>query len=237
MTTALYTFSFVDKRTLRWLSTLFWSLSRAWLALPIRASMSLYIVLSCEMILPSYLKFSTFAKWVLLMVITGAVLSAPGAGWCKTSVFSRLIVRPKSFADWEKRRRSNRKPSRRYRMYTPFSRSWTAWAIMHVKQRCWRGLGPENIYVSFHCWFQKALLHLHRWEPNQSHHHEIAEGSLQISVGIKIALRLSIEPSCWWCRTLLSSRWRQSRAASYTKCTFLIVVSWQKSYPLCFGLA
>ena len=102
MTAALYTFSFVDRLMLWWLSTLLQILPRAWLALPIGAWTSLPKVPSCEMILPRFLKLSTLANWVLLMVITRAVLLPPGAGWCRTPVFSRLIERPKRFADSEK---------------------------------------------------------------------------------------------------------------------------------------
>ena len=65
---------------------------------------------------------------------------------------------------------------------------------------------------------------------------KIAEGYFQISVGIKFARGLSIEPSCWWRQMLSSSLWRQSRVACFVQFTFLVVVSWQKSSPLCFGL-
>ena len=211
------------------------------------------------MSLPGYFKLSMLAKWVLSMVITGTVLSLLGADYYKTSVFSRLIVRPKSLLTERRdqtstasqnshvpqahshhqgglpslgqretlflavrRQRSNRQNLKDDIRWTPHSPDLG----LHEPPCMWRGPGPERIPVSRQHWFQKALLHLHRWEPDQSYHHEIAGRFLQMSVVIQIAQGLSIDPSCWYYLKLLSSPWRQSKVACFAQCTFLVVVSW-----------
>ena len=156
--------------------------------------------------------------------VSQAQSSAKRASWMRSKRDFVLAVR---------RRRSNREPSRQYRMYT--HSHFPAWAIMHNYEENVEGDRGQNASLLHSITNSKKL-----WEPVRTWlvtPSEIAEGSSQISVSIQFSRGLTIEPSCWWCRKLSSSRWRQSRVACFAKCTILLVVSWQKSHPLCFGQA
>ena len=80
--------------TLCCVSTLLQSLPRAWLALLILAEISLS---SC----PRYLKLLTVFCAVPLIVMVGWGSLLVGAGWKRTLVFLRLMVRPNSFDAFE----------------------------------------------------------------------------------------------------------------------------------------
>ena len=55
-----------------------------------------------ERVLPKYVNFPTTVSLWSLIFILGSTYVFPGAGWCKTSIFLVLIVRPKLLQDCEK---------------------------------------------------------------------------------------------------------------------------------------
>ena len=101
-TTVLYTFSLVDKRMSLCCNTLKRSLPIAWLAFWIRAVTSLFREPSLEIVLPRYLKVSTFFNWVPSMVMHGDYGALIGAGWRRTLVFPKLIVGQNSLVATDK---------------------------------------------------------------------------------------------------------------------------------------
>ena len=158
-TTVLYTLSFVDCLMLCWFRTRVFRRPRTWLALRIRAMISLSRLPS----LLRYLKSSTVFSWVPSVEMAGRWATAAGAGWNRTSVLPRLMVRPKrrqASANlltmiWRsdslcamRTQSSGNSASRtvfftifvlavscRYRRYTPCSRSLMAWFSTQVKNR------------------------------------------------------------------------------------------------------
>lgn len=89
-------FSLVDKQISLCCNIQERSLPIAWLAFWIRTVISLSNTSSLEMVLPKYLKASTFCNWVPSMVMYVGCETLIGAGWGRTSVFPKLIVRPNS---------------------------------------------------------------------------------------------------------------------------------------------
>ena len=81
--TALYTLSFLDC-LMCWLRTRAFWWPRAWLALLIRALISLSRLPSLLIMLPRYLKLSTVFSWVPSTEMVGRWATEAGAGWNRT---------------------------------------------------------------------------------------------------------------------------------------------------------
>ena len=100
MTTALYTASFVRRVMPRTPHTRFHSLPKEIPALAslLETSLSLSMLQVEDRQLPKYVKPPTLFNVVSSITMLGSGGERPGAGWSITSVFRRLIVRPKPFA-------------------------------------------------------------------------------------------------------------------------------------------